>query len=395
MNLVDSNNKDLIMINHILDNMKKTLALVVDRDNDFGVKGGVHTPVIGVQNCLNAATAFGIADPEDSDLNALYAAISVCLEMQEDGYNADVALICGDEKVGHRADLNLVSQLEKVLNITTPDTVVLIGDGAEDEYVYPIISSRANVDSVVKVFVKQAPGLEGSLYILAKMVADPGKRKRFLAPLGFVLVMVSLFFVVPDILVYSMDHDMETITSMSGSLVIFFFGTALLLYSYSIINKLSSAKKYMSKHIIAQSTKFIFLCISISMIFMSGIWIFYEINDLYISSLIPIVIYAISSTIWPLIIAVIFYMMGSMIDSYVNSGLIKLSSILGCINLASVGLVTLGILDMVLSYISRSTDTYLAIPEIVSGVFLSIFVSFYKSHIRINSINDSTTDEVL
>ena len=74
--------------------MKKTLVLVVDRDDDFGVKGKVNTPVIGVQNCLDAATAFGIADPEDSDLNALYAAVSVCLEIQEDGHEADVALIC-------------------------------------------------------------------------------------------------------------------------------------------------------------------------------------------------------------------------------------------------------------------------------------------------------------
>ena len=33
--------------------MKKTLVLVVDRDDDFGVKGKVNTPVIGVQNCLD------------------------------------------------------------------------------------------------------------------------------------------------------------------------------------------------------------------------------------------------------------------------------------------------------------------------------------------------------
>ena len=152
--------------------MKKTLVLVVDRDDDFGVKGKVNTPVIGVQNCLDAATAFGIADPEDSDLNALYAAVSVCLEIQEDGHEADVALICGDEKVGHRSDLALVSQLEEVLEEIEPDSVVLVGDGAEDEYIYPIISSRAHVDSVRKVYVKQAPGLEGMFYICLLYTSD-------------------------------------------------------------------------------------------------------------------------------------------------------------------------------------------------------------------------------
>ena len=111
--------------------MKRTLVLVVDRDDDYGVKGKVNTPVIGVQDCLDAATAFGIADPEDSDLNALYAAVSTCLELQEAGQDANVALICGDEKVGYRSDLALVAQLEEVMDEVQPDSVVLVGDGAE------------------------------------------------------------------------------------------------------------------------------------------------------------------------------------------------------------------------------------------------------------------------
>ena len=188
--------------------MGKTLVLVVDRDDDFGVKGKVNTPVVGVQNCLDAATSFGIADPEDSDLNALYAAISVCLELQEDGHEADVALICGDEKVGHRSDLALVAQLSEVLEQIEPDSVVLVGDGAEDEYIYPIISSRAHVDSVRKVYVKQAPGLEGTFYIVTKMLSDPDKRKRFLVPLGVVIAMLALFFLLgPDTDILRVQHD--------------------------------------------------------------------------------------------------------------------------------------------------------------------------------------------
>ncbi len=204
--------------------MKKTLVLVVDRDDDFGVKGKVNTPVRGVQNCLDAATAFGIADPEDSDLNALYAAVSVCLEIQEDGHEADVALICGDEKVGHRSDLALVSQLEEVLEEIEPDSVVLVGDGAEDEYIYPIISSRAHVDSVRKVYVKQAPGLEGMFYIVKKMMSDVDKRKRFLVPLGFVLVLLSMFYLIPGLLVYLADRSPYQLSALSGPLAIFIIG---------------------------------------------------------------------------------------------------------------------------------------------------------------------------
>ena len=244
--------------------MKKTLVLVVDRDDDFGVKGKVNTPVIGVQNCLDAATAFGIADPEDSDLNALFAAVSVCLEIQEDGHEADVALICGDEKVGHRSDLALVAQLEEVLDEIEPDSVVLVGDGAEDEYIYPIISSRAHVDSVRKVYVKQAPGIEGSFYIITKMLSDPGKRKRFLVPLGFIMVLLSLFFIMPAIMVYTQDHDINTLASMSGSLAFFFIGLVVMLYGYNVAERYEEFRKNLISSLAGDTTRFIFLFISVS-----------------------------------------------------------------------------------------------------------------------------------
>ena len=40
--------------------MKRTLVLAVDRDDDFGVKGKVSTPVIGIQDCITAANSLGI-----------------------------------------------------------------------------------------------------------------------------------------------------------------------------------------------------------------------------------------------------------------------------------------------------------------------------------------------
>ena len=159
---------------------KKTLVLAVDRDNDYGVKAGVVTPVIGVDGCTAAAVALGAKDPEDSDVNGLFAAIKMYNEIREDGRDAEIALICGDEKVGHRSDSKVIDELETILDEIKPDRVMLVGDGAEDEYVYPIISSRVPIDSVKKVYVKQAPGLESTLYILSKMIRDPDKKRRFL-----------------------------------------------------------------------------------------------------------------------------------------------------------------------------------------------------------------------
>ncbi len=358
--------------------MKKTLVLVVDRDDDFGVKGKVNTPVIGVQNCLDAATAFGIADPEDSDLNALFAAVSVCLEIQEDGHEADVALICGDEKVGHRSDLALVAQLEEVLDEIQPDSVVLVGDGAEDEYIYPIISSRAHVDSVRKVYVKQSPGIEGSFYIITKMLSDPGKRKRFLVPLGFIIVLLSLFFIMPALLVYSSDHDINTLASMSGSLAFFFIGFVLILYGYNVSELYQEFRKNLISSLAGDTTRLLFLCVSLSIVLLMAVWNYVEVNGLYITSVFQWILYYFTSLVWPIVIAIMVYVVGQIIQDYQTSKTVKLSLVFGCIGVVNLGLVLTGVLDLISHFVWDDGFFQLGVIEIVAGVIISILSTYVK-----------------
>ena len=51
--------------------MTRTLVLTVDRDNDLGLKTSIRGPVVGRRNVLTAALKLGIADPEESDTNAI------------------------------------------------------------------------------------------------------------------------------------------------------------------------------------------------------------------------------------------------------------------------------------------------------------------------------------
>lgn len=374
--------------------MKKTLVLVVDRDDDFGVKGKVNTPVIGVQNCLDAATAFGIADPEDSDLNALFAAVSVCLEIQEDGHEADVALICGDEKVGHRSDLALVAQLEEVLDEIEPDSVVLVGDGAEDEYIYPIISSRAHVDSVRKVYVKQAPGIEGSFYIITKMLSDPGKRKRFLVPLGLIIVLLSLFFITPALMVYSADHDINTLASMSGALAFFFIGFVIILYGYNVAERYEEFRRNLISSLAGDTTRLIFLCISLCIVVIMAAWNYIELGNLYITSVIQWWLYFVTSMIWPVIIAIMVYIAGAAIQEYQTRRIVKLSMVFGSVGIMSLGLVGIGLLDMISYFAGMSVSVELAVAEIAAGVALSILSSFVKDRMTPRSTQEAVGDGV-
>ena len=74
----------------------KILVLCIDRDDDIGCKAGMETPVVGKDSCIKAGIKFAIEDPEDSDSNAIFAAIKSYEELLSKGYNSEVALGSGE-----------------------------------------------------------------------------------------------------------------------------------------------------------------------------------------------------------------------------------------------------------------------------------------------------------
>src|SRR6059036_2681878 len=172
----------------------KTLVLCVDRDNDIGIKTGLRTPLVGRDENLAAATRLGLADPEDSDVNALLGAISIYDGRVKDGSDAVIATICGDVRVGAVSDLVLTKQLDQVLEQLRPERVFLVSDGAEDEAFSPIISSRIRVDHVRRVYVRQTPTAESLYYTIGRQLKNPRVRRKIVAPLGFVLLLFGAIY---------------------------------------------------------------------------------------------------------------------------------------------------------------------------------------------------------
>ena len=175
----------------------KTLVLNVDRDDDFGRKASVKSPIIGLEQNLNAAKKLGLADPEDSDLNAIYYAISTYKKFKDENRDVEVATICGNISVGIKSDEILSKQIEYVISKTGADEVILISDGAEDEYILPIVQSRIKITSISRVAVKQSRELEDAYYRFLKILEDEKVLKQFILPIALVLI-VWAFFVMLD-----------------------------------------------------------------------------------------------------------------------------------------------------------------------------------------------------
>ncbi|MEA3144409.1 MAG: putative rane protein [Thermoplasmata archaeon] len=181
----------------VLRSRMKTLILCVDRDDDLGEKGRVATPIIGRRRNVEAAMALGLADPEDSDTNALFAAVHLYdqeLPNLKGQDQVEVATVAGHKKLGLQADRKLAAELQEVLDAVRPDEVILVSDGAEDEQILPLLASRAKVAHVHRSIVKQAPRLEGFYYVITRLLDDEKQAKRFVLPFAIVLLVWGIAY---------------------------------------------------------------------------------------------------------------------------------------------------------------------------------------------------------
>ncbi len=168
-----------------------TLVLSVDRDDDIGWKANIESPAIGRAACLQAANTLALADPEDSDINAIFSAIKIYDELTEKGEMTAIAVVAGNHLHMIEGDRRIATSLEKVIQETQASNCILVTDGAEDEYVIPIIQSRIPVSSIRRVIVNQMPNLEGTYYILKKFLDDPKISRMVFIPLGLAMILYA------------------------------------------------------------------------------------------------------------------------------------------------------------------------------------------------------------
>jgi len=220
----------------------KTLILCVDRDNDLGEKARIKTPIVGREFVLNAGISLLLADPEDSDGNSLFQAVKEYDELKKKGEDVEIAAIAGDKNVGGVSDLIISEQLDTVLKATNTDNAIFISDGAEDEFILPIILSRIKIRMVKRVVVRQDKNIESLYYIIIRALKEEKFLKKVLAPLGVAFLVLGLSMLLIFILriIYfglgSLDPATAGFISVTTAIGVYF-----LVKAYSVGKRLSKA----------------------------------------------------------------------------------------------------------------------------------------------------------
>ncbi len=168
------------------------LVICVDRDDDLGRKAGIETPIVGRDEVDSAAREFGLVDPEDSDLNALYEGMRIYDEEESSGQDVELVVLSGSSKDHRNHDRALAAQLDQVLEEIDAESAIVVTDGAEDERVIPIVESRLQIDGVSRTVVRQAENLENAYHVLKQVLDDPDTRATILVPVGILLLIFPI-----------------------------------------------------------------------------------------------------------------------------------------------------------------------------------------------------------
>lgn len=123
--------------------VKNYLVLVVDIDDDIGRKAGLNTPILGREENIKALIKLGLADPGDSDVNAILGGVKIYDELKASGKDVEIATISGDVDVeSEKCALRIKEQIDFLLYLYNPDFIYLVSDGKEDEMILKYLESK-------------------------------------------------------------------------------------------------------------------------------------------------------------------------------------------------------------------------------------------------------------
>jgi putative membrane protein len=175
---------------------ERVLVLAVDRDGDLERKTRIRSPVFGREAVMVAATTLAVADPEEADANALFAAVREHDRLRAQEVECEVGAVCGLEETGFKADRKIRREVEELLSKQSFSGIVLISDGAEDELIIPILQALKPIVSVRRVVVKHSQSVEENYMVLGRylrmLIFEPRYSKWAIGVPGIILLLAGI-----------------------------------------------------------------------------------------------------------------------------------------------------------------------------------------------------------
>ncbi|MCE4611254.1 MAG: DUF373 family protein [Desulfurococcales archaeon] len=196
--------------------------LIVDLDDDVGRVLG-ESVIVGYERVMQAAVRFALENPEDADVNAMFAGLSLFNRLSKSYDYVEVAVVGGDAYSSVEAQRRVKERVEAIAEKLGKEglEIYLVSDGEDELLVGQILASIAPIAAVKRVIVSQHLGIESNYMLILRYLKKVGEEPRlsvyFLAVPGFLLTVFSLLSLIG-------------LLSLALKIALLIVGLALLIY---------------------------------------------------------------------------------------------------------------------------------------------------------------------
>jgi len=175
---------------------KKPVVVVVDIDDDLSQVLG-RSLVRGEREVAEAVLEYGLKRPEDADVNAMLAGLSLYREMRERGLDPEIVVVGGHPYDNLEAQRNIKRRVREVVeDIGKPVEFYIVSDGEDEFVVAELLHDLGEIGGFKRVVVEQHLGIEGGyiliLRYLRKAVNDPRYSRYLVGVPGIGLLLLAL-----------------------------------------------------------------------------------------------------------------------------------------------------------------------------------------------------------
>jgi len=361
----------------------KTLILTVDRDDDLGRKAKVKGPIIGREACIKAATALALADPEDSDANAIFSAVSTYDRLKKDGEDVEVAILTGHEDVGLKSDEIIGKQLDIVLKKVNPKDIIFVSDGSEDEFIIPVINSKRPIKHLKRVIVRQSKNIESTYYIIVKALKDKKMMRRILMPIALIFLAYALssLFILYIRFIYPQWNLIDPGT-FAWTIITLTLGLYFLERSYGVGARIRSIVLY-TKEALTEAKLTFLADVLAGIILLAGLNFGYTEAQRNTVFSVQATLFFHTFVLW-FVFAVLVREGGKTLDIWIHRGEYNRKFWIGFLSTLSLGIIIYALLDYILllmNAISRASIVPILVM-VASSIFIALVAAMMHRRLR-------------
>ena len=242
--------------------------------------------------------------------------------------------------------------------------------------------------------MKQAPGVEGFIYIISKTLRDPQKKKRFLAPIGILFCFIALVYILADISAFVATNSVSYLFSMTAPMVVFLIGGLTLIYAYDAVDITYGYIDLIRGELKSPSITLTFKILSAVLFLTAVVIALFSIKDVLNNGILFVTMEFLSSFLWPFAFSMFLNYMGQTIHDYVETKELPYGLITTIVTIMGFSFIVQGVVDFLKNYMGYGTvDVFVVLVEFLIGV-VSIIASSVFTVIRKNSSVEEIADEI-